>query len=299
MMQALAYYFSLPFLYLLSILPFWLFYRVSDLVFILLYYVIGYRKKIVMENLRRSFPEVSEKEIKRIMLRFYRYLCDLFLETFKTLAISKRSMLRHCAMDEEAKELFQKLYDQKRSFIIVMGHFGNWEWAGNAFSLLQKHRLYVIYHPLANKYFNRLIVKMRTRFGTKLIEMKNTYRDMIKNRDEINATAFIADQTPPPESAHWIRFLNQDTPVFPGTETIARKMDLPVVFVNVKRYKRGYYKIFAEMLVENPGATAEKEISMLHTRRLEQEIIKQPETWLWSHKRWKHKRPQQAVEKNL
>ncbi len=244
-----------------------------------------------MQNLRNSFPGKSEKELKKLEAKFYRYLCDLLLETFKTLTVSKSSMLKKCKMDAAAIKVFNDHAAQNKSVIIVMGHFGNWEWAGNTFSILGKHKLYVIYHPLTNKYFNRLIIHMRTRFGTGLIEMKNTIRDMISKRKELSATAFIADQTPPPEGAYWTRFLNQDTPIFWGTEKIARKLNYPIVYVSMQRYKRGHYEIFAETLVENPASTAEGEISEMHTRRLEKDIIARPELWLWSHRRWKHKKP--------
>jgi len=289
--KALVYYLTIPFLYLLSVLPFWLFYGVSDLCYILLYYVFGYRRGVVMQNLRNSFPQKGEAELKKLEARYYRYLCDLLLETFKTLSISRKSMLKRCKLNEEALKLFNRYAESGKNVIIVMGHFGNWEWAGNTFSLLGKHHLYVIYHPLTNKYFNRLIIKMRTRFGTGLIEMKNTVRDMISKRKELSATAFIADQTPPPEGAYWTKFMNQDTPIFWGTEKIARKLNYPVIYVSVKRYKRGHYEIFAETLVEDPASTKEGEISEMHTRRLEKDIIEQPEIWLWSHRRWKHKKP--------
>ncbi|MGZ3864298.1 MAG: lysophospholipid acyltransferase family protein [Bacteroidia bacterium] len=290
-MNAVIYYLSLPLIYLFSALPYWLFYGVSDVFFLLIYYVVGYRKKVVLDNLRNSFPEKSEKDLKKIRFKFYRYFCDFILETLKTLTISRSAMLKRCKLSPEAKKLFDMYYEEKKSLIFVMGHYGNWEWAGNTFSLEGKHQLYVIFHPLTNKYFNGLIVGMRTRFGTKLIEMKNTIRDMISNRKELNATAFIADQTPPPEGAYWTKFLNQDTPIFWGTEKIARKLNYPVIFVNVGRVKRGYYEIHAETLVEDPSTTYEGQISEMHTRRLEQEIVKQPELWLWSHRRWKHKKP--------
>jgi Kdo2-lipid IVA lauroyltransferase/acyltransferase len=288
-MQAVSYYIALPFLYLISLLPFWFLYRVSDFFFAILYYVLGYRKKVVMENLRNSFPEKSEKELKRIAIAFYKYLCDLFLETFKSLTVSKKEMLLRCTINTDAQKLFKDLSEQKKSIVIVMGHYGNWEWAGNVFDY-NKHQLYVIYHPLSDKYFNNLVIKMRTRFGTKLIEMKSTLRDMVTNRKDITATAFIADQTPFPENAYWTTFLNQDTPVFIGTEKIASKFNYPVIYISVKRVKRGYYEIFAELLFETPKETKEGEISEAHTRRLEKDIIEQPEIWLWSHRRWKHKR---------
>lgn len=290
-MGAIGFYIALPFLYLLSILPFPVFYLVSDFFFFLLYYVIGYRKKVVYGNLKNSFPEKSHEELKAIERKFYRYLCDLFLETFKTLTISKTSAIERCAFTPETIALFNRLYDEKKSCIIVMGHFGNWEWAGNTFALVCKQRLYVIYHPLHNKQFNDLIYKMRTRFGNGLYAMRDTIREMIKNRNEINATAFIADQTPPPEGAYWTTFLNQDTPIFLGTEKIAQKMNFPVVYVTVNRKKRGRYIVSAEILVEDPKNTGPGEISELHTRKLEKDIRQQPEVWLWSHRRWKHKRP--------
>jgi KDO2-lipid IV(A) lauroyltransferase len=287
-MQAIGFYLALPFIYLISILPFPVLYLLSDLVFVLVYYVPGYRRKVVTENLRNSFPEKSEKEIAELRRKFYRYLCDLLLETFKTLSISKASMLKHCSLNENSQKLFQKYSEEKKSIILVLGHLGNWEWGGNTFSLLCKQPLYVLYHPLGNNYFNSLIIRMRTRFGTKLIEMKNTFRDMVATKNEINATAFIADQTPPPENAYWTTFMNQDTPVFTGTEKIARKLNYPVVFINVKRTGRGQYEMQAEVLCETPSSTSEGEITELHTKKLEEEIRKNPETWLWSHRRWKH-----------
>ncbi|PZF71748.1 lysophospholipid acyltransferase family protein [Taibaiella soli] len=289
-MSAFFYYLLLPFIYLLSAVPFGLLYIKSDFFYFLIYRVFGYRKKVVIGNLRNAFPEKSEAELQLICKKFYRHLCDLFLETFKTLTISKKAMLRHCKFNPEAKALFDQLAADKQNIILAMGHQGNWEWAGNTFSLECKQQLYVIYHPLTNKKFNGLIYKMRTRFSTKLIAMRDTYKDMVANKNELNATAFIADQTPQPNNAYWTTFLNQDTPVFLGTEKIAKKLNYPVVYAQVKKIKRGYYEIFAEMLVAEPKNTAEGEISERYTRRLEKDIIAQPETWLWSHRRWKHKR---------
>ncbi len=289
-MPGLLYYLTLPFIYLLSILPFRLLYLLSDGVFILLFHIIGYRKEVVRKNLRNSFPQKTAAEIDLIAKNFYRYFCDLTLETFKTLTISPSKMLKHCSLEPEAEALFKKLAEEEKSIIIVMGHKGNWEWAGNTFSLLCKHQLYVIYHPLSNKYFDKLVYKMRTRFGTKLIAMKDTFRDMMRNKDELNATAFIADQAPSPDKAYWMDFMNQDTPVFMGTEKIAQKMKYPVVYVSVKKIKRGYYTLGATILKEPPFGVNEGDITTTHTKKLESDIIAQPETWLWTHRRWKHAR---------
>jgi KDO2-lipid IV(A) lauroyltransferase len=288
--SAIGYYLALPFLYMLSVSPFWLLYLISDFLYVVFYYVSGYRREVVSENLRNAFPGKSKEEITAITKKFYKYLCDLFLETFKTLTISKKEMLKRCRMTDEAIAEFTKYAAQNKSVIIVMGHFGNWEWSGNSFSLTCKQQLFVIYHQLSNKYFDGLTYRMRRRFGTKLFEMNDTLRSMVSTRNVLSATAFIADQTPSPVNAYWTNFLNQDTPVFWGTEKIARKFNYPVVYVSVKKINRGYYNIFAETLVEYPDKTDDGEISELHTRRLEQDILEQPETWLWSHRRWKYKR---------
>lgn len=290
-MKAVIYYITLPFIYLLSVLPFPLLYGLSNVFFALLFHIVGYRKELVLQNLRNSFPEKTETELLLIRKKFYKHLCDLFLETFKTLTISTNSMLKHCYFSLEAKTLFTQLAAEGKSVILVMGHQGNWEWAGNTFSAEINSQLYVIYHPLANKYVNGLMYKMRTRFKGRLIAMKDTFKEMVAHRSEVTTTAFIADQTPHNlSSAHWMNFLNQDTPVFTGTERIARKLNYPVVYAFVKKVKRGYYEINAEMLVEHPAGTSDGEITELHTRRLEKDIISQPETWLWSHRRWKRKR---------
>ena len=288
--SSLLYYLGLPFIYLLSLLPFPLLYFLSDILYLILYYLVGYRKKIVQKNLKRSFPQKTERELITIRKNYYAYLCDLFLETFKTLTISRRGMLRHCRMEDDTQKLFDQLALRKENIIIVMGHKGNWEWAGNTFSLCCKHQLYVIYHPLENKDFNRLICKMRTRFGTKLIDRKDTFRSMVKNKNELNATAFIADQSPSPDNAHWMNFLNQDTPVFTGTEKIAQKMNYPIVYVSVRRLKRGYYTLRAHILQSPPFLRLDGAITQSHTQQLERDIIEEPETWIWSHRRWKHSR---------
>ena len=289
-MQALIYYIALPFIYLLSLLPFSVLYALSDGMYFLIYQVLGYRKDVVLDNLRKSFPQKTDEEIVEISKKYYRHLCDLFLETFKTLTITNRKMLKHCRVSKDAKDLFDNVAAENRNVILVMGHNGNWEWGGNSFSIECQQQLFVIYHPLSNKYFDGLMYKMRSRFGTKLIPMKDTFKAMVSNKSGLNATAFIADQTPAPDNAYWTNFLNQDTPVFWGTEKISKKMNYPVIYVNIEKYKRGHYELLAEMLCENPKETGEGEITELFTRRLEQDIIAQPETWLWSHRRWKHKR---------
>ena len=288
-MGTLAYYLVLPLLYGISLLPFPLLYLLSDGVFLLLFHVIGYRRVVVRTNLHNSFPEKSATELARIEHAFYRWFCDLTLETVKTLTISPKAVLRHVHV--EGEQVLRKYHEQGRSIVLVMGHWGNWELAGARFSQMGLHHLNVIYHPLHSKKFNALIKHMRTRLGNGLYPMAETMKCMLRDRGKMTCTAFIADQTPPPERAYWTTFLNQDTPVFWGTEKIAAKLGYPIVYVGIDRPRRGQYLMRFEELVPNPADLPDGAISEAHTRRLEQDIRRRPEIWLWTHRRWKHRRP--------
>lgn len=256
-----------------------------------LFYIVGYRKKTVLLNLSRSFPDLETGELNQLAKKYYRYLGDVTLETFKMLAMRQQTLRKRCTIDPSAIELFGALHTQQQSAFIVMGHHGNWEWAGNSCSLSCTQPLYFLYRPLANHRFDALISRMRQRHGVRLIRMKDAFRSIKNAGHETNLTAFIADQSPDPDSALWMKFLHQDTAVFKGVEKMAIKMNRPVIYLSVHREKRGYYKVCAELLVSNPTSCSPGEITRLHARRLEQDIIAQPETWLWSHKRWKHHRP--------
>lgn len=287
-MKAVLYYSSLPFIYGISLLPFWVLYRLSDLAFVLIYFVLGYRKKVVSQNLRNSFPEKSEAELARIRRKFYRFFCDLMVETLKGLTISPKRLQRRIQFKSTA--VFQKYYDQDQSVLIAMGHWGNWELGGLMFALQRLHTLYAIYHPLNNRYFDGLMIRLRTRMGGKVLAMNDTLRGMIRNKKEVTATAFIADQTPSSTASYWLPFLNQDTLFFTGTGKIAHKFKYPVVYAGVKRVKRGRYEIHLEDLVPIPGEMEPEVIVQRFANRLEQDIQEQPEIWLWSHRRWKRKR---------
>ncbi len=246
---------------------------------------------MVVQNLKNSFPEKSEREIQLITKKYYRYLCDLILETLKKININEKQASSRCKMANP--ELFEKLKSENRSIMLLMGHYGNWEWAGSSFSLMKKHQLFVVYKPLTSNYFENFMRRTRTMFGTKLIKMENTLKDILSNKNTLSAFAFIADQTPPPNIAYWTKFLNQDTAMYTGAEKLAKKLNYPVVFINIQRVKRGYYEVHAELLSENPKDTQENEITEKYIARLESEIKKMPEIWLWSHRRWKHKRQDQ------
>ena len=292
-MGAIGYYLALPFIYGIALLPFPLLYLLSDGLYLLLYKVIGYRVAVVRENLRKSFPEKTAGELNAIERAFYHWFCDLVLETLKTLTISPRQVQERVSVSGE--EILKKYFDERRSVILVMGHWGNWELGGARFSQLGLHQLYVIYHPLQNEWFDGLVHHMRTRLGNKLYAMNDTMKGMLRDRGEVTATAFIADQTPPPDRAFWTAFMNQDTPVFFGTEKIAHKLGYPVIYIGLERSRRGHYAMRFEELVADPASTAEGEITRLHTQRLEADIRRLPAFWLWSHRRWKHRRPVAGV----
>lgn len=289
-MKAIRFYITLPLIYFISILPFRALYLLSDFTFFFIYRIIGYRKQVVITNLRNAFPSKTENEIQAIGRAFYHFFCDWMLEMIKSITISKEESINRCHFTNTS--LLNELAQKNKNLIFVMGHMGNFEYGGPEMEINTPYKLHVIYKPLTKKYFDQLIKNKRTRFGTGVIPMESVYRDMVKLNDsnKLHAVAFIADQTPLRSNAYWTTFLNQDTPILKGTEVIAKKLNYPVVYISIKRTKRGFYEMTPELLCENPKETEEGEISELHTKRLEQDIINQPEIWLWSHKRWKHKR---------
>lgn len=289
-MGALGYYLALPFIYGIALLPFPLLYVLSDMFRFVLFTLVGYRRKVILTNLRNSFPQKSEAEIKAIARKFQQWFCDLTLETLKTLTLSPESLRKRVTF--EGTDILRRYAQEEQSVILVLGHFGNWELAGARYSAEPGlPQLYVIYHPLQNKWFDNLVYHMRTRHGTHLYTMRETSKSMLRDRHLNTATAFIADQTPAPERAYWMTFLNQDTPVFQGTEALAKKLDYPVIYICITRPRRGYYRMQVETLVAEPKNTEEGEITRIHTQRLERDIVNYPDLWLWTHRRWKHKRP--------
>ncbi len=288
-MGTILYYLLLPLIYAIAISPSWILYRISDFLFLVIYRVVGYRKKVVQENLKNAFPEKSDTERKEIEIKHFRYICDLLLESIKTVTMTKRYILKHLKFNDVDK--MDAFYEQGKSVVIVMGHYGNWELAGPCFTLSCKHQLNVVYKKLSNPFAEDLFVKSRTSFGTKIIPMENTLREMAGNRKIIDATTLIADQTPSnPKTGFWLNFLKQETLVFTGPEKVSKMFDYPIVYMHIERIKRGYYEITPTVLFENPKETSEEEITRAFFSKLEEEIRRKPETWLWSHKRWKHKR---------
>lgn len=267
----------------------WL-YAISDLMYLIIYKTLRYRIDVVRQNLKRSFPEKSDDELKIIEQKFYRHFCDLFVEQYYILHANAPKAQKLCRFKNV--DMLNKYFDQGKSIVVAGGHYGNWELYG-MFGLYLKHLTMGVYKPLANKYFERFINASRERFGAVAIPMKDTPRIALSYAAEgkLFFLGLIADQTPAKgEIRYWTTFLNQDTPVFLGTEKIARKLNQPVFFCNMRKLKRGLYEVELELLTENPASTKPYEITEMHVKALERLIHEAPEFWLWSHRRWKHSR---------
>ena len=279
-------------IYLFSLLPYWVMYRISDLLYFILFYIVGYRKKVVYENLRNSFPEKSEAEIHVIAKKFYRYFPDIIVESIKLCSISQKQVRKRIELIDE-QELFKHL-DSGRFALGVTAHYANWELGIHRLSLMMGDRYptLIVYKPLNNATFDRIYNKIRSRFGAKMIQMKQILRHIVRMKDIPHISIFVADQTPTyQDSDYFMEFLNQDTLVYTGVERISKMTNHPVVYCAIgRKKKRGRYFCKFTTLVENPEDFDDREITHLHNRFAEKIIEEQPEYWLWSHRRWKRKR---------
>lgn len=285
--------FVVPFFYLVSLLPFFILYPISNVFSFALYYLIGYRKQVVINNLRKSFPERSEAEILKICRQFYIHFVDVIFETIKLMSLSEQRFKSRCKFNPQALETFECYFKKNQSVVGIMGHCGNWEWAAIAHQFYFKRPITGVYHPLSNKSFDEFMLNLRSRKGGHIIPMSQVYKELLylRERNLDTTLGLIADQAPPPESAYWTRFMNQDSGFFCGPEKIAKKFNYPVLYLGVKKIRRGYYEMRVKVLCENPNATQEGEITQLYVNELEKDLHEQPFNWLWSHRRWKHKKP--------
>lgn len=272
-------------------LPFRVIWGLADIFYVLLYYIVRYRRDVVHENLVRSFPEKSPEEIRTIMKRFYHHLSDVGLETIKFYGISEKELSRRFKLHNA--DLFEKYYRQGKSVILLGMHHNNWEW-GLYFQRLIKAQFLVVYNPVRNnKALERFILDSRERFGAKSIPVNHSVRTALElNRSEHpGALLLLADQTPPPNSQLWTTFLNQETAFFSGPMKIAVKTNQPVLFHHIRKTGRSEYEAFIYELIENPSEVEPEKIMDAYVRKMEEIIQAEPEYWLWSHRRWKHKRP--------
>jgi Lauroyl/myristoyl acyltransferase len=293
-MSEFLYHIIYIFIYPLAILPFRILYYLSDFLFIIVYYLIRYRRKLARKNLTNAFPEKPLKEIRAIERAFYHHFCDYFFETIKILNISDTRMKRHFVFKNE--ELIQYFLNEKKPVILMMGHYGNWEWVTSiALWIRSAENLEIgqIYRPLKNKAFDRFFIKLRTRFNTINYAKNSIYREIIRMRksDKIWLLGFISDQKPSRQNIHyWTKFLNQDTAILTGSERIAQQTGSVVCFLDVKRIKRGFYEGKIKLITDNPSETQEFEITEKYARLMEKTILRDPACYLWTHNRWKYKK---------
>lgn len=287
-MQFLVYILVYPLLWLISILPFRLFYFFSDFVFFVLFYVVGYRKRVVSENLARAFPGKSKKELKKIKKEFYRHMCDMFLEMVKTLNLSKEELKERYKIINI--EVLQDIVKDK-SVLIVCSHYANWEWNVSINNYVNA-KGYAVYQKIGNSYFDDLIKKIRAKWNTTLITQQETVKTVYRNvQNGVNsAYGMVSDQSPQVKRAqYWSEFMGVKVPIFNGPESMARKLDLAVVFLKVSKVKRGYYQAEFIPITTSGKQTKEHQITDQFLRLTEDQIREKPEYYLWTHKRWKHR----------
>lgn len=288
-MNYISYLLFRGFLSFISILPFSILYFISDIIYGLVYYILRYRKKVTRENLLNSFPEKSIDEIYIIEKKYYHYMSDLIIEGLKGLSMTDQEILaRHKIINPEVPNSF---FDKGKSLICVSGHYGNWEWLVFSGNIQINHLVVGIYKAINNPYIEAYMHKRRSRNKCYLAPITETYTTFKTLADQPSLFLMFADQSPTNlRDCYWINFLNQDTPTLHGPEKYAKKYDYPVVYLDMQVVKRGYYELTFTTLVEEPLKAADGEITTKYMKKLEEVIEKEPAYWLWSHRRWKHKR---------
>lgn len=265
-------------------------YKLSNLFRFLIFDVIGYRKKVILENLHNSFPNQKDDFIQQIATKYYRNFTDIIFETIKLNSISKKELLSRFEFDTS---LLDHYYARGKNLVVVAGHLGNWEMLNLFASARLSYQIVVVYHELANNTFDEWFKKVRTQFGSEMVPMKEAFARAVEPREKPFIFILINDQSAVPEKAYWTQFLNQETGVFRGVELIARRINAPVLYMGVLRneIKRGFYKFYFDLITESPKEEPNNQILETQINLLERDILRQPDNWLWSHKRWKHRRP--------
>ena len=287
-MQRVVYLIAYPFIYLIASVPFNVLYIFSDFLRLIIYNLLGYRKKIVRSNLRKAFPHKSEDDLKWIEKRFYKHFCDITLEAFKSLSISSEEMQKRMVFKN--LDVLTQFEKGNRSVIIMCGHYASWEWMLS----IGYHTVsqgYGIYTPIMNKYLNKLIIKIRKKHRGNLISRYSAIQQIKNLHDEGNIAVygFVSDQSPRPKpKSYWRPFLGVKVPVFVGAEMVARELDFGVVYAKINRVKRGYYEASFELISDQPKKTKLNRITDTFTEWLEQDIYSDPTQYLWTHKRFKH-----------
>ena len=289
-MQRLIFVISYPFLWVLAILPFPLLYMISDFVYLWVYHVIGYRRKVVEQNLALAFPKLSASKRNKIRKEFYHHFCDSFLEMIKTLKMSDEQLKTRFKILNP--ELLKEIEGQKKSYILLMGHYASYEWVHALHFHSITFKAYGVYKPIKNKYFDKLIRKIRGKYNTHMLPNKTVPKIMLKNKKNktLSSYGLVADQSPRPKNAkHYVNFFNHKVPSFVGPEYLAKKLNLSVVYLKVNKIKRGRYEAELLPITYTPKRYEDFKLTDLYYDLLEKQINENPAYYLWTHKRWKHK----------
>jgi len=289
MMSKLTYYLTYACMWLLAQLPFGVLFVLSDVLAFLAHRVVRYRLKVVRTNLKRSFPEKSADELKKIERDFYQYLCDYLVAEVKMLTISEEEMFKR--FNYTNKAYFHEMLVKYGGVILLIPHYGYFEWIISLATILDEGGVAAqVYKPLHNKNLDEMFKRIRSRFGGYNIPKHSTAKEMIKlyRAKKHFILGLITDQSPNINEAHyWTTFLNQDTVFMDGGERLAKMMGLPVFYADLKRTSRGYYEVYFELITETPKSMKDGEITEQFARKLEQTIHRDPPYWFWSHRRWK------------
>ena len=277
--------------------PFWAIYFISSVFYLVVYYIIGYRKPVVLRNLRNSFPEKSDAEIKIIAKKFFHHFADLTLETIKMRGMSDSDFRER--MKVANADLINSYFEKGKSVLVLTMHYNNWEW-GTYLSKYLKHKSLAVYKPLANVEFDKFMNKTRSRFDAELIKNDHILRHLIRyERQNIPVFVWLAgDQSPISADEFWFRFLNQEAMFYPGPAFISKRFNQPIFFQRLEKTGRGKYITTFELLCEDPSAKSEHEILKIYIEKMEEIIREKPEYYLWSHKRWKRKRSKEVPLQN-
>ena len=299
-MKRLVYLAAYPLLWMLSRLPFSLFYKVSDVVYWLVFYLVRYRRKTVQENLKLAFPQKTPQERATIEQKFYKHMVDMFLEMIKSLNISEEELKKRFVITNI--EELQRIHAMNKSVLLACGHYASYEWM-NALQLYpHDFTSFAVYKQVKNPHFDKLVRRIREKYETRVINSKEAVKVIARNQLDglIGIYAMIADQSPKLQGAKfWTPFMGISVPVFMGTETLARKYDMAVVYLHVEKIRRGHYVATFKTLTTSPKEEQAYEITRRYFDHLEAQIQQQPEYYLWTHKRWKHRNapiPEQAIE---
>jgi KDO2-lipid IV(A) lauroyltransferase len=274
----------------------------SDLLYLLMHHIVRYRKKVVYGNIAKAFPGYTRKEIRHTARKFYHHLCDLILESAVSYFYSESEALEKFSYVNP--EVLDEMYAKGKQVLAVAGHYGNWEYL-NTLAAASAYPTLAIYKPLKNKYFDGMMKKIRNKYGCMLVPMEMIARSLITHSRDRNPvmTIILSDQRPMFHQIHyWTKFLGIDTPMYMGTEKLARKVDAAVLFFKIRKVKRGRYEVDIEVICENPGSMGNHQITDAHVRVLENLIREEPGYWLWSHRRWRHsieKYQQEHAEKEV